>query len=687
MKKAFITALAFVLLLFAACNQDSDSSTGSVRIIIETTSRTIAPEDYDLDVSIYHVTGTGPDNDSFDVTTSRTAISLDGLTNGDWTIYGEGLNSDEDVLVTGSTDFTLSASNTSVTLTLDELVGEGTLSLSFSWTPDDLTDPDEAELTLTLTDQADGTVNTLTPVMNTTKGTATYSGTWPSGSYVLSAKLSCNGVLIAGIVEAVRITDGETSEGSVTFILDGTVESGTLSLTNSTGSPVELTITGLSDTVTANTEITVSLISDDDDVSDFDIYWYLDGDDLGEGEEVAFSPLIGNHILSAVASSSLIGSTGSASVSFEAIAEGEYGTPVQSIILDTDTGLNLGSDCFIKFLSDGRLMIVSNSSSTIQLATLVKSSVSIDKTVSYSTLGIDGDVTAFDVGADSSSLYIVAIGEDSPFTAKVYSFIPASNTFSLLDESDSFSLTNSINSEAVTGDADYAVMAMVYPEHDEVMFVLTGEDGELCNLVHYDYTDGTSLFSSTTKMAYTLGNNFVSGNEPFTGVVNDDMAIFANKAGIIGGVSYWDSSTKGGMYLKTMSFNSSSCLKSSDFVPMGICLTGDNSVYAQTDSFDAWLYYNNSTFNYSKFTADGHQKTALTSSPDISYAYYIDQDKNQLVTLYFKSESSEPEVLDRYDLTIADPDCLAVSESGANIVVYNGSDPSEVEVVRISQTE
>lgn len=688
MKKAFITLLIAALALFAACNQDSDSGTASLRINIATT-RTIAPEDYDLTVSKYYLKGEGPgEDDVFERTTENSSVLIDELATGSWTIYGEGLNADGDVLVTGSTEFYLSASSKTATLTLSDLVGEGTLTLTFTWDPDDLTDPDDVELELTLTDQLDNTPYTLEPTINTTKGTATYSGTWAAGSYVLTAMLNCNETFVGGTAEAVRIADGQDSAAEITFDIDDVVESGVMSVVNNTGSPVSLTIDGgdylSSDyTVTANTDLTFSLSADDDSLSDFDIKWYLDGTKVDDGEEATFSATIGNHIISAIASSSLIGSTGSASIAFEAIASGVTGTPLQSITIDTSSGLNLGSDTFIKFLYDGSLMVVSNEEKTIQIATLVRNSVSIEATLTFSEIGIPGSVTAFDVGYVSDTIYVVAIGTEDEFSIQVYYFHPSSNTFTLVDSEDTITLGNEINKEYVEGKASCVEFAFVTPEHDEVLFFLTGSNGTYADLMHYDYSDGSSLFEATDKVGYVIDSIFADGNTPTMGIASENMAMFASSTGIIGGMTNWDSSSSGGTFTSPINFNKSNALNTTKFVPMGLCFVGDYALYAQTDSFDAYLYYYNSNYKYATYNTDGKIKKGLSSSPDLDYAYYIDQDDNELVTLYFQSESSEPTVLSTFDLSTKTPASIAVSGSGANLVLYNGSVPSEIEVVRI----
>ena len=233
MKKTFmVIALLIILCIVASCDAKQDRAT--MRVILQK-DRSITPDGYSLDIDHYRITGSGPGGASFNIETSRQSVSLEGLIIGEWTIQAEGLNKDDDVLVTGETTHHLSTSNGSVVIYLETLAGEGSLSLVLTWDAE-RTDIENTSIEITLTEQYGSKEEIELEEVSIDKNTgrAEYSGVnLPSGSYILSARLYSGSVQIAGFVEAVRIAGDQVSEGEIVFDLDKyPTEPGSLEIIN-----------------------------------------------------------------------------------------------------------------------------------------------------------------------------------------------------------------------------------------------------------------------------------------------------------------------------------------------------------------------------------------------------------------------------------------------------------------------
>ena len=426
-----LTTLMLAISLLALPSCEEPKTHGTMRINLEQGTRSIVPSGYPVEVEEYRITGEGPQGADFEVKTERTSITIEGLIAGEWILEAEGMNSHGDVLVRGDTVFAFSASNPSTTITLDELIGTGSLKVTLEWDPSLIVGNAEVELSIRPQYGSDTEKVLTLSSINEAAGTASYSGSgYDAGSYVLSAKLYDSGILVAGSAEAVRIAGDQESEGKIVFDLNkNPTEPGTLEIINSTGVPVTFTIEGIDDTVEADTEISVSLVSSADSVENYQVSWYLNGEKLGEGSTLKLTPSLGVHRLDAVASSSLIGSTSSATVNFEAVTSVAEGVPNQGgIVRDGTGGLNLGSDTLVHFMPNGNLMIFSNEDRTVQIGRILRNSITIEHEMSFSSLGITGTVSTFAVDEYSSSVYKVLVGVNNPFAVKLYNYSPSNHS-------------------------------------------------------------------------------------------------------------------------------------------------------------------------------------------------------------------------------------------------------------------
>ena len=437
MKRVFILiSIVLPLMLLASCEESRGH--GSLRINLENDSpRSILPDDFSLEIASYRITGKGPAGAVLDITTSKTSTTVDGLMIGEWELNATALNEDGIPLVEGSTTVRITGRNTSATIYLDELIGKGDITLNLSWDAEVLSEDPRIEVEFE-PEYGDMEIEALTEhSIDIAGGRAVYKGTgYPSGSFRLSARLyeGEKDVPLAGFTEAVRIADGQESIGNIEFDLDKfPSEPSTIELVNITGVPVQLTITGLNDTVTADVPVTVSLTSDSD-IGSFQISWHLDGGYLGEGESIELIPTVGTHRLDAIASTSRTGSTGSASFNFEAISKAATGAPNQgNVMYAPDDGIDMGLGMVVEFLPDGEVMIASNSAKVLQICSVVRSSLVVEHVYSYDELGLGSGQTiaAIAAGEKTTKEHRIFMLMDSPLEAAVYVYSPETRAMSL----------------------------------------------------------------------------------------------------------------------------------------------------------------------------------------------------------------------------------------------------------------
>ena len=370
-----ILAALAILVVFTSCAESED--TASMRIVLDrNTSRLIAPADFPLEVKKYRIDGTGPNGEKISITTAKSTATLDGLTIGQWTLTATGLNEKNAPIVQGSTTFSLSASNTTCTIMLGELVGQGNLSVALNWDKDRVVAP---TITLELKKQGVQEPTQLHASMNEPAGTATLtSDKLDSGSYILIGKLHSQNVLVSGFVEAVRIVEGKTSHADIEFSLDMLPSApGSIQLINEAGLPVYCTINGLADEVSAGEPRRISLIPEDDTLKEFTVDWYVDGTYQASGVDYDMTPEPGLHRLDAVAYTDKIGSYGSTGMNFSAVVNTEMGVPGNRFSAGAGNGLKLGGSTVVHFLPNGNFLLFSKANSSMQLCSISRNTVNV----------------------------------------------------------------------------------------------------------------------------------------------------------------------------------------------------------------------------------------------------------------------------------------------------------------------
>ena len=684
---ALILLAAAMIVAATSCEERLESAT--LRVSLQR-DRSIVPESYPMEVTSYRISGEGPETETFSVETSKESVSLEGLVIGDWHILAEGLNTDGDVLVTGETDHRLTGTNGSCTIVLSELVGEGSLSVVLNWNPDRISDEPSIEIELTPQYGGGSPASIDRDSFSAADGSAAFSGEgYPAGSYILAARLYDGTVQVAGFVEAVRIAGDQESAAVIEFDLDRyPTEPGTLELVNSTGVPVVCTIEGISDTVDADIPITVSMESATQDTSGFLISWYLDGNLIGEGPETEFTPIAGTHRLDVVASTSRIGTTGSASVNFEALQATAEGVPSHGSLIEDSEDLPLSGQTIVRFLPDGRAMIVSNAERKVQIASIIRNSLNVDRSYTFEAIGIDGDAVDFTSLRVSDSLSKVLMSLENPYRTIVFNYNPSTQTLTKFSEGTPKALLNETDEYDISGIGGVAVTdglrnqgcgvgAVLVQKADtgkwqQIYVTLGGSTGS-----NGYYWQGMNLGIGSDAATPVGGLHGSSGS--FFHASREGMLLYAGKDNsstsfnLVGHVvpSYMFPSDKD----KFQDLTTAALLG-----PENMMVIGDYMILLEySPTGDNWGWEMVSA------TAIGHEARSLTVTPDYGYAYYIDIDTDEVVALEVSFDARSVEEIGRTALPHDGIDSLAVSFSGRSLIAYDASSASSLTVMRIQR--
>lgn len=208
------------LLLLNSCDlemRSENSRTGKMILILDQNynNRTLTP-DTNMNVSYYRISGMGPNNATFSTETTESTILQQGLALGEWAILVEGLNTENEIIVNGSTGIEISLDQTTVAeITVSLLTGLGSLQFNVNWPTEDIVDPSiESELISTAGISTSLTASSFI----TSSGTANFNiNNLVTGYYTLSIRLLDGEQLVIGCVEMVWIVNDTVTRGSFNF--------------------------------------------------------------------------------------------------------------------------------------------------------------------------------------------------------------------------------------------------------------------------------------------------------------------------------------------------------------------------------------------------------------------------------------------------------------------------------------
>jgi len=380
-----ISIILFITLLASGCTETAEGRTVSLTLSLENEepktesgTRSILPGT-PLNVSYYTVSGLGPNDSIFNVSTSDSITTIPGLQTGDWQITAYGWNENGFKLISGNTLFGLTPDTAETSIILDEYYGAGTVSVLITW-DSSLTFTPEFHLYLYPQGAVEAEVS---PTI--AAGSASYETALSAGSYILRCELFSYGISVAGCVEAIRIADGITSEGTIVLNLDTMKSEVSLTLTDVTTIPVEGGISGIPVTVVSGIPIDLTFTPSNvaaENLAELTVDWYLDGTYLLTGSTCSITPAAGPHRVDVLASTTTTGSSGSVSESFTAIETGSTGSlSIIEIMDDNIDGSMFDGIEWIQVNADDLIITASKVDDVIQTFRMESGSLVLKQTI------------------------------------------------------------------------------------------------------------------------------------------------------------------------------------------------------------------------------------------------------------------------------------------------------------------
>lgn len=439
MKRYALICLAAALIgLFAACKSESTPrSTLELTLEEKEGEKLLAPKEVSLEISRFTVNGSGPDGETFSVTSPTRSVSVSGLLIGSWNVTAEGLNEDGTRLASGKATVQLGPEPSPATIYLDKLEGSGTATIQITWDPNLITDP---SFTLEVTNQNTGV--TRTQSLDTSTLPSGYvdfeTSTLEAGSYMLVGRLYAGGVQVSGFAEALRIVDGQSTSGSINLSLSKTTAiPAKFELVDKIGSPVQCSITGLASEMSTTQQVTAKL--EPQPGSEVSTTWYMDGSKVSEGLTCTFTPQRGNHRLDVMAQGSGKASLGSASFTFRGVVTGTRNVPV--VVSEQTDGQNqvtAKAGCHIAFLSDGNLIVAGDG--YLQVCKIINDELVPAMSYTTGNAPLMPLKSVSDVAVDQSR-NLVLIADNVNHALTVYQYHPDDATLSKVTQSDNLVYT------------------------------------------------------------------------------------------------------------------------------------------------------------------------------------------------------------------------------------------------------
>ncbi len=173
--------------------------------------KTVNPTGLDLAAALYDIACSGPAGASLSASNlAASAFPWNSGTaaQGSWTVSVTAKNAGGIALGGGTASVTVVAGTASVPVTVVPFTGNGTFTLNLDWTAAAAKVPSPS-VTATLQPRPSGTPTALTPTLS--GSTASWSGSVPSGSYLLTVKILNSGTAVWGTTESVLVFKDRTS--------------------------------------------------------------------------------------------------------------------------------------------------------------------------------------------------------------------------------------------------------------------------------------------------------------------------------------------------------------------------------------------------------------------------------------------------------------------------------------------
>ncbi len=370
-----IIVFAFFILILASCSEQTGS--GTLKLTIQTESKSIIPPSDAGRIIKYTVTGKGPGNKVFTENSNSKTITVEGIPNGTWELEAHGLSDKGQIIASGQKTISFSGSDSSEIIRIVKTVGKGNLSIQLNW-DSDIAKP---QLKFFIDNLNTGTSTDYS--VNLSSGEEEYTQTFSnleSGYYLVRTVLYDDGVKKAGSCEAFSIINDYTTEGKLSLKVNTTdnQEDMKLSLPESGADYLNAGLQKMENSLVIDESYKVNLsLSNSMNSNDrILIAWYVDGErktdfaDLnGNVSSFSFSALKGRHIINAVLFDSTSQTCASARIRYTGCTDETEGTAVFSATIDSkkQQKIKLDSTTRIGVLPDGKFIVLTPKLNTLQL--------------------------------------------------------------------------------------------------------------------------------------------------------------------------------------------------------------------------------------------------------------------------------------------------------------------------------
>lgn len=699
-KLLFVSLIVISLLLIVACEPEAERAT--LRIELKNTRRTISPEKENLEIYGYKIIAVAPSGkESEAYYTYYSYLNLDGLSVGKWKIKVYGFNSERQDIAYGEGEISLISGKNTISISLDTLVGSGDLSLTLDWSDSGLEDVKTVHTVFKAHDGKEIILTPSTPVNS--KSTITYTNL-ASGSYTLQIELlDSDGKKLQGLLEAVRISNGEVTKGTITFLNKIEETSTEVKISDKTSLPVEVNIRGVESLVEADKPFTVAVDIADDSVvkeKDLNVVWYLDGVEVGQGISFTFQNGVseGMHRIDVTSSTGEAGSVGSKSISFQAAISTKSGDPYQKITLLNGNKFILGKETVMHFLPNNYLLAASNQYKTIQLLSIAQNTANVVAEYRYDELNIEGySVVDFTTaGSSTDPYYSVIVLLNSTSSCKAVNLIVSKTQISYSDEAKDFDKATGANRACrfvniIRGNNVFiaTIENIGKTRMGYVIFNIRPDVGEMINREEYiakpavDY--GYSGFKAMASLPDSGHVVTISGQR---GKVSEsryrlDMSmasfteyhLWVNWADFL---KYYDQGITKDEYLDAYSCG---------------FLSSDGK-YVFVLSIEGIYYYklaDNIANEYEQYLFEelprGEVGT-IKMCEDVRFGYMIDNKNRKLVTLTPGTEDGVYHLIKGSSISLDGStvyDTLDISQDGKHLVVYNSLEGNSATVIKASR--
>lgn len=320
-KGLYLSSICIILLLlplFFSCSDSSLGTEGSLQLSLRSeerfSSRNIDPAgSVPLKITSFMISGTGPDAQVLDpITSEDEIITIHSLLVGDWDFNATGFNSTGTPIASGSTSLHVSNQNNTAQIVLDSEVGTGTFNLVCNWNPVQTTV--DSTISVTLLDLQGNPVEGVIEQVDFIAGTAEFEAQLAAGYYSVLVNLQTDGEIISGFVETLRIIDQTTSQATRMLEIGKVIDSGTISIIDTTTVPIEGTITITPSQPSAGEAAVLEFVPQNP-IDGMTVQWYREGVPIAGATTNELSiPAVdaGTYRYDIVVSIPLIGSVGSA---------------------------------------------------------------------------------------------------------------------------------------------------------------------------------------------------------------------------------------------------------------------------------------------------------------------------------------------------------------------------------------